>query len=307
MVKILILIGGSDRHIKHFAQVGEKLGCQVKTASFSRLNYLTLDKEFILKVDDIDIADFDVVYIRLVGKHFEEAALVSQYAYEKNIPLVDRIFTKKGLTRLPIPKSIEAKLLFQAGLSIPRTFFGSLKQIEKEAPGLFGFPFVIKGTTGRQGRSVWSPRNGKELEKLLIELRRLKKRKSKRVRGSFIAQEFICVSQRHRLFVLGGRVVGAITRPTRWRKRFLGKDAPEGKREALFIIPKEEKEMALQATSALGVDIAGVDLIRDDKTGKLFVLEVNSAPRWESIRKDCHLNIEEEIIKFLIKRAKKNN
>lgn len=300
MVKILILIGGSDRPLLPFLKASKGLGCQVKIASFSKIHYLTEGKDFVLKIDDFDLAAFDVVYIRLIGKRFEEAALVSQYLQDKKIPLIDQILTRKGLTRLPLPKAIETKLLTEVDLPMPKTFFGNLKLIGLKAPKIFGYPFVIKGTTGKQGHAVWSPRHEGELKKLLLKLELLEKKGMR-----FVAQEFICASQRHRLFVVGDRVIAAITRPTRWRKRFLGKDALPGKREEIKPIPPEEQTLALKATSTLGIDIGGVDIIKEDKTGKLFLLEVNSAPRWASIQQDCQLNIEKTILEYLLTKIKK--
>ena len=36
-----------------------------------------------------------------------------------------------------------------------------------------------------------------------------------------------------------------------------------------------------------------------DATGNLFVIEVNAAPSWKLIEKDCGVNVEEELLKFL--------
>jgi glutathione synthase/RimK-type ligase-like ATP-grasp enzyme len=75
---------------------------------------------------------------------------------------------------------------------------------------------------------------------------------------------------------------------------------PAGRREAISPIPKDESEIAVMAAKCLQIDIAGVDLLRDE-TGKLYVLEVNSAPRWVSLKKDTGIKVEEEILKFLIR------
>ena len=62
---------------------------------------------------------------------------------------------------------------------------------------------------------------------------------------------------------------------------------------------EESCELAIKAAKVLGIDIGGVDVIQDIETGKLYVLEVNSAPRWESISQDCGVNVEREIVHFL--------
>lgn len=301
MAKILILIGGGQKPLKPFLEAGKKLGHEVKGASFSRLEFSTANRSG-LKINGRDLTDFDIIYLRVVGRRYEDAALVVQYAREKKIPLVDRIFEKEGLIKLPLAKSLEARLLAEAGMPLPKTYFGSLKQIKEKGPKLFGFPLVIKGTAGKQGHAVWSPRNKKELEELVGQLK-----EGEKGGGRFIVQEFIKASQRNRYLVIGNRVAGAITRPTRWRKRFLGKEASPGKKEVVDPIPEDEKKLALATAGALGIDIAGVDIIREDETGKLYVLEVNSAPRWAAVKRETNIPIEEEIIKFLAKKTKREN
>jgi RimK family alpha-L-glutamate ligase len=298
MNRILIIVGGGTRHIESFTKEAKELNISLLTASFFDLEYLTEGNKIVLKVKGEDIASFGVVYIRLVGKRYEEVALLVNYCKQHGVRVVDRVFERNDLIRIPVPKSIEAKLFIEAGVPVPKTYFGKLDNIREKAPKIFGYPFVIKGTTGKQGHAVWSPRNEKELDDLYEKLQVLKKKK----KMNFIAQEFTKSSQRSRIFVMGGKVLAGITRPTRWRRRFIEKingEFPEGKREQLNPIPKDEAKVAIEAASALQIDIGGVDVLRVDKTGELFVLEVNSAPRWESVKKDTGLNVEREIIKFL--------
>ena len=272
------------------------MGLEVTAASFSDLSYKT-EGELKLTLKGEPVEGFDLIYIRLVGKRFEDVSLLVNYAKEKGIKIVDKIYEKSHIIRLPIAKALEVKLLSQAGVPLPKTFFAKLSEITQKAPELYGFPFVIKGTTGKQGHAVWSPRNKEELETLYEQLKGQEK-EGKR----FLAQEFIKASQRVRVFVVGGKAIAAITRPTRWRRRFIEKangEYPVGKREALIPVPDADAQLALSAARALDVDIAGVDIIHDDATGETYVLEVNSAPRWDSVAKDTGVNVEGEILKFL--------
>ena len=60
--------------------------------------------------------------------------------------------------------------------------------------------------------------------------------------------------------------------------------------------------MALQATSILGLFIAGVDILRSSR-GPL-VLEVNASPGLEGIEGTTKVNIAEKIIKFIEREVK---
>jgi ribosomal protein S6--L-glutamate ligase len=303
MCNILILVGGGIKHIKAFKEAGDKLGVNVDCVSFAKLEYTTGRDKLKILADGKDITDYDVVYLRLVGKRYEAAALVVHYCRGNNVRLVDRTYEMDGIIRVPLAKSLETKLLVDAGMPVPKTYFGRMKMIAEKAPELFGFPFVIKGTTGKQGHAVWSPRNREELDVLVNEFTPMERRGEAR----YLAQEFIKSSQRNRIFVIGEKVIAGITRPTRWRKRFIEKvngEFPEGKKESLHSVPKEDAEIAIASAKALGIEIGGADILTDDKTGKKYVLEVNSAPRWVAIAKDTGINIEEEIVKYLVKLAK---
>jgi len=286
--KILIIVGGGKKHLAPFEDAAKELNLDCRFTSFSKLEYLSTKNDIELKVDGENVSSFDVIYIRLVGKRAEDAALLVSFAKERKIRIVD------GFT---LAKSLELRLLLKGGIGVPKTYFGKLPMIAENAPKIFGFPFVIKETTGKQGHAVWSPKNKKELKDLIEKLSE-KEKEGKR----FIAQEFIRASQRNRILVIGGRAIAAITRPTRWRRRFIKKvdgKYPAGKREALIPIPNEDAKLAVSAAAALSIDIAGVDILHQDESGKSYVLEVNSAPRWESIKNDTGVNVEREIVSFL--------
>ena len=294
-MNILILVGGNKNPLKSFLVEGGKLGLNVIGASFTELNYLinSDNKSFCLKVGGKDLKNFDLIYIRLVGRRFEDVSIVTDYARKNRIKIVDKMYEKSRYIRLPLTKGLETKLLFEAGLPVPKTVFSSLAIAQKDLDKSLGFPFVIKSTTGKQGHGVWSPKTKEDLQEIVDKLLERESRGER-----FIFQEFIKAAERHRILVIGGKAVAGITRPTRWRKRFTNADP---KKTALIPIPKEEVKLAEKAANVLGIDIAGVDILVEEKTGRRFVLEVNSAPRWASIKKDTGLNVEAEILKFLSK------
>lgn len=297
MTKLLVIAGGGTGHLAPFASAGDKLGVDVVVASFSDLEFDTASAKASVKGTQID--EFDSVYIRLVGEASEKAAFLAKYCLDAGIDLHDRAFA--GFTiPVPLPKSTEAQILSKAGVPVPKTYFGSLAQILETAPDMLGYPFVIKGTNGRQGHEVWSPRDASELAGVKTEMASELARFGKKLDSTnFIAQEFIPASQRSRVLVVGGKALAGITRPTRWRGRFAKE---EGVRETLDPIPTDQAELAVQGAAAVGLDVAGVDILRADATGKLYVLEVNSAPRWASIKADTRVQVEEEIVKFLARK-----
>lgn len=296
--KILVIVGGGTKNLYPFVEAGQRLGVDVRTASFSQLESFSSDG-FAMRIGNEDIASFDVIYIRLVGRRLEDASLLANYAKKKGIRLVDKIYQESLLMPLTLGKAIETQRLLAKGIPMPPTLFGKLSFVKEKGEEFLGFPFVIKSTSGKQGREVWLPKDREGLIELISELSKLEK-KGKR----FLAQKFIEAGQRNRIFVIGDRAVAGITRPTKWRRRFMEKvngEYPEGKKETLNPLPEEDVKLAVAAASAVSLEVAGVDIVHDDNTGEMYVLEVNSAPRWEAVSKSVGISIEKEIIRYLIR------
>ncbi len=302
MKKILILTSGKKKKLTPFKLSIRDLKIDLTTASFDDVYFDSGNKELLLK-GGLKISDFNVIYFRLVGKSLETAALVAEYAkkkwingvFPKRIKIVDRIYQRSQVFPITQSKAQEMKSLADAGVSIPKTIFGSINEIVKRGPLVFGFPFVIKSTSGRKGHEVYSPKDIKEL-KALAETLLLEEKSGKK----FFAQEFVNCTKRIRALVIGGKIVGSISQLTKWRRRVDGyKPREDEKKIDKFILSKDLEELALSAVKATGIDIAGVDILVDEKTGKDFVIEVNAAPSWKLIKKYCKVNVEYEILKFV--------
>jgi glutathione synthase/RimK-type ligase-like ATP-grasp enzyme len=290
--KILIIAGGNKKKLDGFAEVIQRDQLQgVTLASFSSLNFES-GGDYVLKINDTDVKEFDLIYIRMVGKRFEETSLLVNYAINNNIKIVDGVYLKDHFMPSSISKAVELSKLVANNISIPPTYFASVNKISQNAPAKFGYPFVIKSTSGRKARDAWAPQNEAELTELVVRLKEMEIKEGKK----FFAQKFIPNSQRIRALVVGDRVIGAITRPTKWRKR-LGEI--EEKKEAVELSP-ELNRLALEATRAVDLNISGVDIMEDPNTQEAYILEVNAAPAWELIKKDSKVDVEAEVLRYLL-------
>jgi len=101
------------------------------------------------------------------------------------------------------------------------------------------------------------------------------------IRGVYYLQRTIDHEGRDiRIFVLGGRVLGAIERRSRgWRTNL----ARGGTARAIEI-PPEWSALALRAAAVVGAEYAGVDLL-PARDGAVYVLEVNGIPGWEGFQR----------------------
>jgi RimK family alpha-L-glutamate ligase len=126
-------------------------------------------------------------------------------------------------------------------------------------------------------------------------------RSLEQVRSVFYVQRMIEHEGRDvRVFVVGGRVVGAIERRApdgQWRTNFT-----RGGSVQPFDLPKSWEQLALRAAAAIGADYAGVDLL-PSRDGQVFVLEVNGIPGWQGLQQATGLDVAGAIIDHLQQRV----
>jgi len=98
-----------------------------------------------------------------------------------------------------------------------------------------------------------------------------------------------------RAFIVNGKVVGAMKR--QGAEGEFRSNLHRGGKAEVIKLSKAEKTAALNAASALALDIAGVDMLQSDR-GPL-ILEVNSSPGLEGIEKATGINIAAKIVEFI--------
>ena len=178
----------------------------------------------------------------------------------------DKMLTVQHLAAhgLPIPKTILAK------------FPMNLETIRRE----FEYPIIIKKVSGSQGKGIIKVDSHAQLEDLVDMLDTGK---------PLIFQEFIAASSGKdlRVFVIGGRVVGAMMRVAA-KGNFKANVHQGGSVKPVKISPQVEW-LVLETVRIVGLDIAGVDLLIDKNTYK--ICEVNSSPGFEGLEKALGENI----------------
>jgi ribosomal protein S6--L-glutamate ligase len=112
-----------------------------------------------------------------------------------------------------------------------------------------------------------------------------------------IMQEFIAEAKGAdiRAFVVDGKVVGAMKRQA--KEGEFRSNLHQGGTASVVRLSAEEKETALRAAKALGLGVAGVDMLQS-KRGPL-VMEVNSSPGLEGIEKATGKDIASKIIQYM--------
>ncbi|MEN1940039.1 30S ribosomal protein S6--L-glutamate ligase [Luteimonas sp. MJ246] len=187
------------------------------------------------------------------------------------------------------------QLLAARGIDMPVTVFGDNPDDTDDLLAMLGEPpHVIKLTEGTQGRGVMLTEKPSASRGVVDALRGLY--------ATFLLQEFIAEAGGAdiRCLVVGGEVVAAMRR-----------QAPEGDFRANLhrggtaegLQPDPEMAaVAVSAAQALGLGVAGVDLVPSAR-GPL-VLEVNASPGLEGIERSTGVDVAGRIIEYAAASAK---
>lgn len=108
--------------------------------------------------------------------------------------------------------------------------------------------------------------------------------------------------QDNRCFVVNGKVVASMQRQA--AKGEFRANVHQGGTASVIRITSEERKLALKATKALNLAVAGVDIIRSNK-GPLM-LEVNSSPGLEGIERATGIDIANAMIQAIERKLKFN-
>jgi ribosomal protein S6--L-glutamate ligase len=181
------------------------------------------------------------------------------------------------------------QILSRAGVGMPKTAFANFTD---DVPALIehvgGAPVIIKLLEGTQGLGVVLAESAKAAQSVIEAFHNLKAR--------ILVQEFIAEAKGAdvRAFVVNGEVVGAMRR--QGKEGEFRSNLHRGGVGKLVKLSRAEKAAALLATKALGLGVAGVDMLQSQR-GPL-VLEVNSSPGLEGIEKATGLDIAGQIIDY---------
>ena len=187
------------------------------------------------------------------------------------------------------------QLLARKGIGLPVTGFAhSTKDVEGLIGVVGGAPLVIKLLEGTQGIGVVLAETESAATSVIEAFRG--------INANILVQEFIkeAGGADIRCFVVGDKVVCAMKRqgaPGEFRSNL----HRGGSAERIKLTP-EERSTATRAAKTMGLNVAGVDLLRSNHGP--VVMEVNSSPGLEGIEQATGLDVAGKIIEFIEKNAK---
>lgn len=233
--------------------------------------------------------DCDVIIPRIGASHtFYGTAVVRQFEMMNVLSANSSVAISRSRDKL---RSLQ--ILSREGVGMPVTGFAhSPKDIQGVIDMVGGAPLVVKLLEGTQGVGVVLAETDKAAESVISAFRNLD--------ANILVQEFIkeAGGADIRAFVVGDRVVASMLRqgpPGEFRSNLhRGGDAQRVK------LTPEERTCAKRAAKALGLRVAGVDMLRSNH-GPL-IMEVNSSPGLEGIEESTGVDVASKIIEHLEKR-----
>lgn len=188
------------------------------------------------------------------------------------------------------------QLLAKQGIGLPVTAFAHYPTAVDDVVRMVGGPpLIVKLLEGTQGVGVVLCETKKAAESVIQAFRGLK--------AYLLVQEFIkeAAGRDVRCLVIGEKVVAAMERVGA-EGEFRSNLHRGGSAVATKISPAERRT-AVQAARALGLRVAGVDILRSQR-GPL-VLEVNSSPGLEGIERATGKDIAGLIVEHIEKHARR--
>jgi RimK family alpha-L-glutamate ligase len=245
-----------------------------------------------LSSESAAILDADAVLARIIPDGSLEQIIyrvdVLHWIEERGVPVMN---SPRAIER-SVDKFYTTALLQEAGLPTPETVVCEGIADAMAAVRAMG-DVIVKPLFGSMGHGMVRVSDPDVAFRVMRSLQQ--------VRAVFYVQRAVDHGGRDvRVFVVGGKVLGAIERRApdgEWRTNVSG-----GGSARPFDLPPAWEQLALRAAAAVGADYAGVDLL-PSREGAVYVLEVNGIPGWRGLQQATGLDVAGAIVEHLAGRV----
>ncbi len=291
-MKIGVLSGNPELYsTRRLVEAGKKRGHEIRVVDPLRCYMTIASQRPTIHYRGEELSGFDAIIPRIGASiTFYGTAVVRQFEMMGVYSVNESVAISRSRDKL---RSLQ--LLARRGIGLPVTGFAHSTQYTQDLISLAGgAPLVIKLLEGTQGIGVVLAETDKAAESVIEAFRGLKE--------NILVQEFIKEAQGAdiRCFVVGDKVVAAMKRQGK-EGEFRSNLHRGGKASVVRLTP-EERSTASRAARIMGLNVAGVDLLRSNHGP--VVMEVNSSPGLEGIETATDKDVADLIIQFIEKQAK---
>ncbi|MDH3741968.1 MAG: 30S ribosomal protein S6--L-glutamate ligase [Hyphomicrobiales bacterium] len=240
------------------------------------------------------LTGYDAVIPRIAASRtYYGLAVLRQFEMMRVWPVNESVAIGRSRDKL---RSMQ--LLARDGIGLPVTAFAhDTKQTDEVIKIAGGAPVVIKLLEGTQGLGVVLGETHNSAKSIVEAFRS--------TNINILIQEFIkeAGGTDIRAFVIGGKVIAAMERKGA-ADDFRSNLHRGGSARSIKITP-EERSTAIRAAKSMGLNVAGVDMLRANHGA--VVMEVNSSPGIEGIENATGIDVASKIIEFMEKNRKPGN
>ena len=290
-MKIAILSQNSALYsTRRLREAGQERGHDMRIIDYLRCYMNITSKKPMIVYRGKQLENFDAIIPRIgASKTFYGTAVVRQFE-------VMDVFSpneSQAISRSR-DKLRSMQILAREGVGLPITGFAHATQdIDGLIETVGGTPLVIKLLEGTQGIGVVLAETYQAAKSVIEAFRGLD--------ANILVQEFIkeAGGADLRCFVIGDSVIAAMKRQGAAGE--FRSNLHRGGNATKIALSPEEQDTAIRAAKAMGLKIAGVDLLRSNHGP--VVMEVNSSPGLEGIEKATGIDVAGKIIEFIAKNA----
>jgi tetrahydromethanopterin:alpha-L-glutamate ligase len=301
MTTLVALVSGFGWHVADLKRAASRLDVAFEAVPFPRVcASVGVPKPLLapstgkipaaIEAGGFDLTAADGILVRMMPPGSLEQVVFRMDALHRLAALGVPVLNPPRAVEAAVDKYLTLALLEAAGLPVPPTWTG---QSATEALAVFdvlGGDVVVKPLFGSEGRGLVRLSDKELAWRTFHALERL---------GSVLYLQRVVRHPGHdlRVFVLRGAVLGAMRRhasPGEWRA-----NVSLGGRAEPCELDAEAERIALAAASAVGAELAGIDLMHDLDRGSLIVIEVNAVPGWRALASVTGVDIAAEILMAL--------
>ncbi len=279
---------------RRLVEAAEKRGHEAVVLDHTKCYIVSQKQEPLIYYGNERLDGFDAIIPRIgASVTFYGAAIVRQFEMCNVFSTVKSVALTRSRDKL---RSIQ--IMSREGLDIPKTAFARRPDdISHLIKSVGGTPLIIKVLEGTQGLGVVLAETTKAAKSVIEAFWGLN--------ANILVQEFVkeAAGADIRAFVVNGEVVGAMKR--QGKEGEFRSNLHRGGSSSSIKLKRSEKAAAIKAAKAMGLSIAGVDMLQSSRGA--LILEVNSSPGLEGIENSTKVDIAGKIIEYIEQNAGKKS
>lgn len=248
------------------------------------------DNNFNAKANLKNIFNYDIFLFRTIKPYLAELTGLGLFLKSKGKTIIDENLVAPFFRG---NKSIFSSLCAINKLPHPKTVQIFDKKKISQIKDTLNPPYIIKHVDKDRGTGVYLAKNYSELNKFINE---------NGINHYIVQEQLTKKIEDYRVFIVGKRCIGTMKKTA--KEGEYRSNAMQGAKCSI-VKKKEIEKLALKAAKITLTDIAGVDIMYDDKN-KPYLLEVNSAPQFKTFMMLSKIDVARKIIEYAIEKFLKS-